>query len=218
VSATKLVRKVTLISACFCCRGLEHVNRNLQVVWGVLIAWCTVTGTTDTHSDYNSAGTFLCFIPPMSAPCPGRFTYLDVTTLITFGGEYKLSCWQFSAMKAETPCGPDVTLSFNITHLLSYMDTNLFPPNYTIHSFDAPTCFGYEQQPSSGSYSTWGHMLWYNTSNLTFKILLECYKYLQISAPSQTGEKSGTIRCLDTFYVTFNILLLLYFQYNFNNC
>jgi hypothetical protein len=31
----------------------------------------------------------------------------------------------------------------------------LFPTNCTIHSFDAPTCFGRKPQPHSGGYSTW---------------------------------------------------------------
>jgi len=53
-----------------------------------------------------------------------------------------------------------MTVNFNIIHMLwnCLIYTKLFPTNCILHSFDAPTCFCPEPQPSSAIYSTWRHM------------------------------------------------------------
>ena len=49
---------------------------------------------------------------------------------------------------------------FNIVHFpcSCRIHTSLFPTNCTIFGLNAPTCFGYEPQPSSGSCSIQGHI------------------------------------------------------------
>lgn len=89
--ANKQLRKVTVILVCICCRGLEHVNCILQVVKGVSIACCTVTGTNDFPFRLQFCEHILCFIAPTSATCTAHLTYLDVATLMTSSGEQKLS-------------------------------------------------------------------------------------------------------------------------------
>ena len=44
------------------------------------------------------------------------------------------------------------------TNPSTVMYTNMFPTNYTVHSFDARTCFGHNQQPYSAGYTTWEYM------------------------------------------------------------
>jgi len=61
---------------------------------------------------------------------------------ITFTNQF---CWNYYQFQ----------INFNIIHLpcrgLIYRCS--FPPNCTIHSFDAATRFGRKSQPFSGSYS-----------------------------------------------------------------